>query len=291
MGKLLETKADTEIEKCIEEQLCFSVIAGAGSGKTTSLVMALKLLRETEGSRLRRDDKKIACITYTNRAVEVISSRLDWDDLFQVSTLHNFLWSQVKGFKPNICQALRDHVIPEHIEKKQKDDNGGNSKKAVAAREKIIALQADLESLDVVDAFKYNDTNFSDYPQGQLNHDDIVSVAAYLISTNKIIRQIIGLKFPYIFVDEAQDTFTHVVEALNILCENEGLPIVGYFGDPMQQIYDKRAGDFTGPAGSINITKAENFRCSCKVIDLLNAFRIDVKQFPAGKIRMLRVVY
>lgn len=283
MVKLLETKADTSIEKCLDEQLCFSVIAGAGSGKTTSLVKALKFLRETEGARLRRDNKKITCITYTNRAVEVISSRLDWDDLFQVSTLHKFLWSQVKGFKLNVCQALREHVIPAHIEKRQKDDNGGKSKKAVAAREKIVSLQADLKSLDVVDAFKYNDTNFSDYSQGQLNHDDIVSVAAYLISTNKIIRQIIGQKYPYIFVDEAQDTFSHVVEALNMLCENKGLPIVGYFGDPMQQIYDKRAGDFTGPAGSINITKEENFRCSCKVIDLLNAFRIDVEQFPAGE--------
>ena len=51
----------------------------------------------------------------------------------------------------------------------------------------------------------------------------------------------------------------------------EGLPIVGYFGDPMQQIYDKRAGNFIGPPGSVQITKVENYRCSRSVIDLLNA--------------------
>ena len=50
----------------------------------------------------------------------------------------------------------------------------------------------------------------------------------------------------------------------------------------MQQIYDQRAGDFAGPANSVRITKQENFRCSRKVIDLLNAFRQDIQQFPAG---------
>ena len=51
----------------------------------------------------------------------------------------------------------------------------------------------------------------------------------------------------------------------------------------MQQIYDKRAGNFGGPVGYITITKEENYRCSCKVINLLNAFRKDVKQVPAGE--------
>ena len=283
MQKLIETNADKEIKICLEAKQSFSVIAGAGSGKTTSLVTALQYLRQTEGVRLRRNDQKIVCITYTNRAVEVISSRLDWDDLFLVSTLHTFLWSQVRRFTPNIREALREQVIPAHIEKKQKDDNGGQSKKAIAAREKILSLRADLESLDAVEKFDYNDTNFSDYPQGLLNHDDIIDIAAYLISENEILRLIIGQKYPYIFVDEAQDTFENVVDALNKLCEIEGLPIVGYFGDPMQQIYDKRAGDFAGPAGSITITKEENFRCSSKVINLLNAFRKDVQQVPAGE--------
>jgi DNA helicase II / ATP-dependent DNA helicase PcrA len=281
--KLQETSADNEIKSCLDAQQSFSMVAGAGSGKTTSLVSALKYLREVEGLRLRRDDKKIACITYTKRAVEVISNRLDWDELFCVSTLHSFLWGEVRRFTPNIREALRGYLIPRHIAKKQRDDNGGQSKRAVAAREKIASLQADLGRLDAVDKFEYSDTNFSDYTQGRLNHNDVIDIAAYLISENEILRRLIGQKYPYIFVDEAQDTFENVVEALNKLCEDEGLPVVGYFGDPMQQIYDKRAGDFTGPANSTWITKEENFRSSRKVIDLLNEFRQDVQQFPAGK--------
>lgn len=283
MKTLLETKADREIKNCLNTKQSFSMIAGAGSGKTTSLVTALTYLRNTEGAHLRREDKKIACITYTNRAVEVISNRLDWDELFLISTLHSFLWSQINRFTPNISEALREHIIPAHIEKKQMDDNGKQSKKAVAAREKIESLQNDLGSLDTVEKFTYNDSSFSDYSQGQLNHEDIINIAAFLINENDILRQIIGQKYPYIFIDEAQDTFRNVVDALNKLCQNEGLPIIGYFGDPMQQIYDKRAGDFEGPSMSNLITKEENFRCSHKVINLLNAFRTDVKQYPAGK--------
>ena len=246
--RLRETNADKDIRICLGARQSFSMIAGAGSGKTTSLVSALKYLRETEGQLLRRDDKRIACITYTNRAVDVISSRLDWDDLFCISTLHSFLWGEVRKFTPNIREALRAHVIPRHIEKKQQDDNGGQSIKAVAARAKIISMQADLASLDEVHKFDYNDTNFSNHSQGWLNHNDVIDVAAYLLSENEVFRRIIGQRYPYIFVDEAQDTFENVVEALNKLCEKEGLPIVGYFGDPMQQIYEKRAGDFAGPS-------------------------------------------
>ena len=283
MQKQLETKADLEIRNCLDSKKSFSMIAGAGSGKTTSLVTALKYLREEEGPCLRRDAKNIVCITYTKRAVDVISSRLGLDDLFLVSTLHAFLWNEVKRFTPNIRDALRDQIIPAQIKKKEEDDNGGESKKAIAARNRVLTLQEDLATLALVKKFDYNDTNYSDYSHGQLNHDDVVDVAAYLISENKILRRIIGQKYPYIFVDEAQDTFGNVVNALNRLCENDGLPIVGYFGDPMQQIYDKRAGDFRGPEGFISITKEENFRSSRKVIDLLNAFRKDVQQVPAGK--------
>ncbi|CUI05662.1 possible DNA helicase [Janthinobacterium sp. CG23_2] len=104
-----------------------------------------------------------------------------------------------------------------------------------------------------------------------------------MILVSPQLKKIIGQKYPYIFVDEAQDTQENVMEAFNLLCQDAGLPIIGYFGDPMQQIYDKRAGDFKGPPDSLRIPKEENFRCSVDVIGLLNAFRKDLQQFPAGK--------
>ncbi|MGN7954458.1 UvrD-helicase domain-containing protein [Agrobacterium radiobacter] len=276
-----ETEADKLVRACLQAKQSFAMIAGAGSGKTSSLVEAIHFLRETQSGYLRKHGQKIACITYTNRAVDVISGRLEFDKLVEVTTLHGFLWAQIKRFSINIRQALIAHVVPNHIENKRKDAVG-NSKKAIAARERIASLEKDLEILATVPSFHYNETNFSDYAEGLLSHDDIVSTAAYLIATNANLRKAIGQRFPYIFIDEAQDTFPHVVEAINKLCEGDGLPIVGYFGDPMQQIYEKRAGSFNGPNGSAVISKSENFRCATDVIDLLNAFRKDIQQSPAG---------
>lgn len=282
-SKLIPTKADVEIEKCIDENRSFSVISGAGSGKTQSLLKALSYIRDSKASELRKKDQKIICITYTNRAVEVIFSRLNFDEIFYVSTLHSFLWTVIKRFSTDIKKALIEHHIPAQIVKKQKEDNGGNSRRAVAARLKIASLQEDVNFLQEVKDFSYSDNStFSRYSEGQLSHDDIIVIAGHLIVNNMILKKIMVQKYPYVFVDEAQDTFPEIITALNSLCSGSGLPIVGYFGDPVQQIYDKRAGDFAGPDGFKLIKKEENFRCSKAVVNLLNAFRKDIQQKPAG---------
>lgn len=281
MPVLIETQTDRDIRQCLDDKRSFAVIAGAGSGKTTALVTALDYLRTQHGSKLRRDGQAIACITYTNRAVDVISSRLGWDELFFVSTLHSFLWSAIGNFTPNIRQALKEYVIPAIIEKKQ-GDTAGKSQKAVKARQRIEELQEALDVLDGVQGFTYSDNVYSNYQEGELSHDDVIAVAAYLIRTNSRLQRILGQRFPYIFIDEAQDTFREVVEAINALCDADGLPLVGYFGDPAQQIYEERAGDFQGPEGAERITKTENYRCSESVIRFLNAFRNDLVQVAAG---------
>lgn len=102
------------------------------------------------------------------------------------------------------------------------------------------------------------------------------------MAERKNFRRLLGVRYPYIFVDEAQDTFVPIIEGLNQTCAEAGLPLVGYFGDPWQQIYDGRAGDFAPPEGGLTITKVENFRCSPQVVEFLNAFRTDVEQVPAG---------
>lgn len=282
METIIETETDQKIESCLNLKKSFSVIAGAGSGKTTSLVSALNYLKDKYGVTLRQEGKKIVCITYTNRAVEVISSRLEWDNLFYVSTLHKFLWEEIKNYNSDIRNVLKVYLIPLHIKKKKEDDNGGSSQKAQAAREKVALLEEELGLIDSVELFRYSDTNFSNYREGLLNHDDIITVAAYLIDEKDVLRKILGQKYPYIFVDEAQDTFEEVVTALNKLCIDGSLPLIGYFGDPVQQIFDKRAGNFHGPDGSEVIPKNENYRSAPEIISFLNSFRTDVTQYAAG---------
>lgn len=283
MNDKVETKADIEVRARIDALRSFALVAGAGSGKTTSLIDALAHVRSREGKKLRQNGQLIACITYTKRAVEVIKTKLGFDEIYLVSTVHSFLWDQISRFHHDIRNALRLGRIPALIQKERDKDKGGNTRAMIDARAKVERLEKELAGLSSIATFMYNDLKWGDYSTGRLGHDDVIEIAAYLFEHNATFRRIIGLRFPYIFVDEAQDTSPGIVAGLNRVCEGSGLPIVGYFGDPWQQIYDGSIGNFTPPNDEEPITKTENFRCSKSVIRLLNAFRGDVEQYPAGK--------
>jgi DNA helicase II / ATP-dependent DNA helicase PcrA len=283
MSDHVQTGADIAVRECLEAKRSFALIAGAGSGKTASLIAALGEIRSSCGESLRQNGQRIACITYTKRAVEVIRSRLGFDNLYQVTTLHSFLWGEIGRFQRDLREALRDHRIPALLVKAREKDTGRETQEARKAREQVIRLEADLASITEVQDFKYDDSTFSDYGKGRLSHDDVIEISGYLLAVRPNLRRLLGVRYPYIFVDEAQDTFAAIIAGLNLTCGQDGLPIVGYFGDPWQQIYDGRAGDFAPPPGGRTITKVENFRCAPQVIGFLNAFREDVQQVPAGK--------
>ncbi|PEI84379.1 hypothetical protein CN679_26075 [Bacillus pseudomycoides] len=82
-------------EDTIDIEHHFKVSAGPGAGKTHWLVNHIKsTLKNSE--RLEKT-RKIACITYTNVAVETILNRLGTQSINQVevSTIHSFLYSHV----------------------------------------------------------------------------------------------------------------------------------------------------------------------------------------------------
>lgn len=270
---------DEQILSCINSHTNFSVIAGAGSGKTGSLIKALNHISKSFGPNMMASGQKAACITYTNAAVNVIKKRTNLNELFLISTIHGFMWSQISGYQEDIKKSIKDNIIPARIEKKQQK-NVGNSKEAKKARAQIDRLTLALTEIEQTTSFQYSENGNSDFAKGQLDHDDIIDISSDMIINNRSLQKIIGQRFPYIFIDEAQDTFRQVINAFNIISEQPGLPIIGYFGDPIQQIYEKRAGDFQAPPGSLTIKKKINYRCSIEVIKVLNAMRPQLKQDP-----------
>lgn len=276
-----DTPADLEIKAYIDSRQNFVVIAGAGSGKTGSLIKALAHVHNKQGKLLQAAGQQVACITYTNVAVENIKRRTNLDTLFAVSTIHGFLWGLVEKYQSDIRNILRDELIPKRIEKKRGDDNG-NSKTAQKARVQVARLEADLTNIHLVCEFRYDNSGRRDYSSGSLDHDDIIDLVSTMILRLPSLQKIIGQKYPYIFIDEAQDTFSNVMEALNQLASGDGLPMIGYFGDPMQQIYENQEGEFNGPVRYKLIRKVENYRCSTEVINLLNAIRPDLQQTPGA---------
>ncbi|EKF9630311.1 AAA family ATPase, partial [Vibrio cholerae] len=93
------SKEAKEVFKLIKEKKHFLLSGGAGSGKTYSLVEILKAVINDYPS------VNIACITYTNAAVSEIEDRVLHDNL-HVSTIHDFLWGNIKNFQSEIKKTL-----------------------------------------------------------------------------------------------------------------------------------------------------------------------------------------
>ncbi|MCR9424873.1 AAA family ATPase, partial [Vibrio diabolicus] len=93
------SKEAKEVFKLIKDKKHFLLSGGAGSGKTYSLVEILRAVINDYPS------VNIACITYTNAAVSEIEDRVLHDNL-HVSTIHDFLWDNIKNFQFEIKQTL-----------------------------------------------------------------------------------------------------------------------------------------------------------------------------------------
>ena len=90
---------------CIRERKSFRLEAGAGAGKTYSLVKALKFVIDEQAAALKRHNQRVACITYTNVASDQITSQIDRHPVVHSSTIHSFCWALISCFQP----FLRDN--------------------------------------------------------------------------------------------------------------------------------------------------------------------------------------
>lgn len=104
----MDDHVDAEIQECIlaTPPKSFFMFAGAGSGKTRSLINTLEYLDTQKGAYLMEHGKQVAVITYTNAACDEIERRLQYKSIFSVSTIHSFLWELIKNFQTDIKKWL-----------------------------------------------------------------------------------------------------------------------------------------------------------------------------------------
>ena len=272
-----DTEADLTLRGCLDESpvRSFIMVAGAGSGKTTSLVKALSHLASAKGDGLRRCGQRIACITYTEVAVGEIRGDIGSTSLFHVSTIHSFLWTIVSPFQNDLRKWVR-----ERIEQKIQDANEKLAKPRTQARTRE-KLALDIERYDQQLASLERTTRFtygtgSDYANGVLGHDDVLRAGPELIEQRPLLRSLVAKLFPYVFVDESQDTNPKFVAALRQIEESVGDEFcLGFFGDPMQKIYLAGIGGIAAGQGWTNISKPENFRCPQRVLQVVNRIRAE----------------
>lgn len=274
----LDLHVDEEIKKCLDPQApqSFFLFAGAGSGKTRSLVAALDHLRTTMGKRLIMRGQKVAVITYTKAARDEIIYRTQFDPVIAVSTIHSFAWTLIDGFNHDIREWLRAALNNDILDLQAKEAKGRAGTKASAERlADIASKQRRLALLDTTKKFVYSPDS-DNRARDSLNHAEVLKIAGDFIQTKPTLQQILRDGYPYILVDESQDTNRHILEALFTLqAAHKSEVVVGLFGDMMQRIYGDGQPNLGEnlPADWATPTKRLNFRCPLRVIELLNKIR------------------
>ena len=241
-----------EMFQCILEQRNFRLEAGAGAGKTYSLVKALHRIIEEKGAQFIRRQQKVACITYTNVATDEITRRTDGHPTVRASTIHSFCWELCKNFQ----SILRQEVTKIDGLNEKIEEAGGINEQRVGY---------DLGHRHVTDT------------DILLHHDDVLKLIVALLEYPKF-RRILTARFPVLFIDEYQDMDKAFAESLtrNFVDTAVG-PLIGLFGDSWQKIYRTGAGtiehDNLQP-----ISKEANFRSVPDIVNVLNRIRPDLPQ-------------
>lgn len=253
-AKALADKTDERIIEVLRSGKSFKVEAGAGSGKTYSLMRVIEWLQSNKNTELAFKKQKIACITYTNAAVDVIKGRLVSESTIIPCTIHSFAWDNINRFQAAVIKSVETlNLLP--------------------SEHKITEIHKVQYSIGV----RYIDNDCL-----YLYHDDVIKIFVYLLDNAKF-RKLLADRYPIILIDEYQDSFKTIIDKfVNWYIDKATGPQFGLFGDAWQTIYASN-----GACGAVihenlvEIPKVSNFRSQGVIVDVLNRIRPELKQITA----------
>ena len=217
----------------------FFLFAGAGSGKTRSLVNVLNHIRKDHGHQLAFRGQQVGVITYTNAACDEIKRRIDFNSLFYVSTIHSFAWELIQGFSNDIREWLRSNLADE-VAKLQVDEakgRAGTQASMTGSPSQIEFKTRRLQMLDTVRSFIYSRTG-ENRERNSLIHAEVIAICADFLSSKPLMQWLLVGKFPFLLIDESQDTNKRLVDAFfATAAEHKTRFGLGLIGDVMQRIY------------------------------------------------------
>lgn len=282
MANNKDLQVDETLEKCIlsTPRKSFFLFAGAGSGKTHSLVLLLKKIRDSIGKDLLVQGKNVAVITFTNAATDEIVNRLDYSLVFHISTIHSFVWDAIKYYQADIkhlyCQYIQEDI--QKLYEKQEKAKSKKTKTYQSNAEKIEHLKEKLGKAKAIEKFVYN-PNGSNAEYNALNHAEVIKISAQMIMDNIMLQRIIAQRYPILLIDESQDTKKELVDAFFKIQENfSDIFTLGLLGDQKQRIYTD------GKENMVNIIPSEweqpvkrmNYRCAKRIVKLANTIGKDL---------------
>lgn len=308
----------------------FKVEAGPGAGKTHFLSNNIKNI--VQNSKRLSQSRKVACITYTNTAVEILLKKLgrNISDRVEVSTIHSFLYKNIikpylsfiadeyevkyqkvkghdefeikrdyikKWFESEIFKTLetpsKQHdsknqllKMPEYRKAlgnwllsmkciidegniKYECDNRKAKTENIGLKKKTLTLL----SKGLIDLKKIY------WKEGMLSHEDVLFFSYLLIIKYPFILDILRAKYPYLLIDEYQDT--NPIQSFIIDKIKEEECIIGVVGDKAQSIYSFQGANpelFDSFICNEIYTITDNRRSSNQIIKFLNELRKDITQ-------------
>ena len=273
--------ADEAIRTCVDlaAPRSFFLYAGAGSGKTRSLVETIRHISNVHRGRLSLRGQQIAVITYTNAACSEIKQRLDFDPLVEVRTIHSFAWSLLEGFDNDIREWVVANLLTEITDLEEAQAKGRAGTKAAADRERSIESKRKRHaSLSDIQRFIYSPTG-DNRTRDSLSHSEVIAINSEFLTTKSTYQQLLIARYPVLLIDESQDSNRLFMDAvLHVQAKHRAAFCVGLFGDPMQRIYgDGKIGLADAiPEDWARPEKRMNHRCPTRVIRLINNIRADV---------------
>jgi len=292
----------------------FRVTAGPGAGKTHWL--ATHVRHVARASTRLNPCARIGVISYTNVAVREILTHLDTvAQSADVSTIHSFLYRNlVRPYlhllkTPDGEDLVKHHVVDTHSEhviahncldtwlaqyKQRQLLSRPKTLALIKSRLRMLSVRIDLtghpyfvpcksdgrdkhvQKLLTPEALVTYKRQY--WARGSIDHEDVLYFAYRLLHENPALRRFLSARFPYLFIDEFQDTLP--VQAALVRWLAEERTVVGVIGDPEQAIYSfldasaEHFRDFTLP-GSRNYHIAGNRRSTKAIVSFLNRVRSD----------------
>lgn len=268
----------------------FFLFAGAGSGKTRTLVAVLRkitgigtvvaqetLVPTTDDAairfarELRARAQTIRVITYTKNAALVVTGRLGTNDLTQVATIHSFCWDLIAGFDDDIREALIA-MNADALQKARKDAAARKSGPTDKDQEKIEELEAKAIALAATTQFTYSPDR-KRHGDGALNHSQVLALASWLLKHKPTLRRILRDQHPVILIDESQDTMKDILDALlEVVDEDPSRLMLGLLGDHRQRIFLDGHANLPSlvPKAWATPRLEMNHRSQRRIVDLIN---------------------
>lgn len=263
-----------------------------GSGKTTVLVAKLAILARN----WNLQNEGICVLSHTNVAREEIQERLGNTEVGKkllsyphfIGTFHSFFNTFIglpflKSSDRGISIIDSDLVLERRwgrIQDWAKKILESKKLTKYACEAKALPLRLDLGLPEGKTTYKtVKKVVLESMGRGEFTFDEMILIAEHALNVNEKLSKSVRKRFPFLFIDEAQDTSDQLWRLIHMIFEGDGSQVIiqGY-GDSNQAIYNSYQNEVNSAvkfpkAGALRVDNSHRFGDS--IAKIANTLAVD----------------